>query len=55
VCRVLLLFFSTMPMMTDSGKFRLLNAGFYTGAITGVELPKEVFTSRARLMPLIIE
>jgi hypothetical protein len=36
------------PLMTVSGKSRLLCAGFHTEAVAGVELPKEVFTSRAR-------
>jgi hypothetical protein len=41
VCRFLLVFLM-MPMMTVSGNSRLLEPA------TGVELPKEVFTSRVR-------
>jgi hypothetical protein len=53
--QVLLLFFPVMPMMAVSG-----SPGFYVldsvlEPIAGVELPKEVFTSRASWMSLIVE
>jgi hypothetical protein len=51
MCRFLLLSLLMMPMMTISGKSRFLS----TGAVAGVELLNEVFTSRARWIPLIIE
>jgi hypothetical protein len=44
-----------MPLMAVSGKSRLLSARFCTEAIIGVELPKEVFTSRGRWIFLIVE
>jgi hypothetical protein len=37
-----------MLMMAVSGKSRLLSAGFHARTDVGVELSKEVFTSRAR-------
>jgi hypothetical protein len=37
-----------MPLTTVSEKSRLLSVGFHTEAIAGIELPKEVFTSRVR-------
>jgi hypothetical protein len=35
-------------MMAVSGTSRLLRTGLHVGPITGVELPKKIFTSRAR-------
>jgi hypothetical protein len=37
-----------MPLMTVSEKSRLLSVGFRTEAVAGVELSKNVFTSRVR-------
>jgi hypothetical protein len=53
--QVLLLFFSVVLMTAISG-----SPGFYVldsilEPVAGVELPKEVFTSRARWMSLIVE
>jgi hypothetical protein len=42
-------------MTAVSGNSRFLRTGFRTGAVAGVELPKEVFTYGARWMPLIVE
>jgi hypothetical protein len=44
-----------MPLMAISGKSRIWVMDPVLDPIAGVELPKKVFTSRARWMPLIVE
>jgi hypothetical protein len=48
ISRFLFVSISMMSMTAISRKFRLLRAGLYARTGTGVELPKEVFTSRVR-------
>jgi hypothetical protein len=46
--QVLLLSLLAMPITTVSGKSKLLSAGFILEPDAGIELLKEVFTSRVR-------